>query len=57
MRRLMASVDLIKAKHSGRPITEKTLAGVAGHLWGLNIGFVEPTAEASCNEREQAKVA
>jgi type II secretory pathway predicted ATPase ExeA len=57
MRRLMASIDLIKAKHAGRPITEKTLSGVAAYLWGLNIGFVEPTAEASCNEREQAKVA
>jgi len=35
MRRLMRSVDLLKAKHAGKRITERTVAGVAGHLWGM----------------------
>ena len=37
MRRLMRALDLLKAKHAGRRITEKTIAGVAGHLWGMTI--------------------
>ena len=37
MRRLMRAIDLLKAKHSGRRITERTIAGVAGHLWGMRI--------------------
>jgi len=37
MRRLMRSVDLLKAKHAGKRVTEKTVAGVAGHLWGMNL--------------------
>ncbi len=40
MRRLMASVTLIQTKHTGRAITEKTIAGVASSLWGMNIGGV-----------------
>jgi DNA transposition AAA+ family ATPase len=36
MRRLMRMIDLMKLKHSGKPVTEKTLQGVAAHLWGLN---------------------
>jgi DNA transposition AAA+ family ATPase len=35
MRRLMRALDLLKAKHAGKRITEKTIAGVAGHLWGM----------------------
>jgi DNA transposition AAA+ family ATPase len=35
MRRLMRSLDLLKARHAGKRITEKTLTGVAGHLWGM----------------------
>jgi len=38
MRRLMRAVDLLKAKHAGKRVTERTIAGVAGHLWGLRIG-------------------
>jgi len=37
MRRLMRSIDLLKAKHQGKPIGEKTIAGVGGMLWGMNI--------------------
>jgi len=37
MRRLMRSLDLLKAKHSGKPISEKTIEGVAGHLWGMTL--------------------
>lgn len=37
MRRLMRSLDLLKAKHGGRRVTEKTIAGVAGYLWGMQI--------------------
>ena len=36
MRRLMRSLDLLKVKHSGKHVGEKTIAGVAGHLWGMN---------------------
>jgi DNA transposition AAA+ family ATPase len=37
MRRLMRSLDLLKAKHQGKRISEKTICGVAGMLWGLNM--------------------
>ena len=37
MRRLLAAVELLKAKHQGKRISEKTIAGVAGHLWGMSI--------------------
>jgi hypothetical protein len=37
MRRLMRSLDLLKAKHAGKHISEKTIAGVAGHLWGMAL--------------------
>lgn len=40
MRRLMASVDLAMSKHAGKPITVKTVAGLAEHLWGLSLGGV-----------------
>jgi len=38
MRRLMASVGLIQAKHAGKPVTEKTIVGVADALWGMSLG-------------------
>jgi DNA transposition AAA+ family ATPase len=38
MRRLMRSLALLKAKHDGKRVTEKTLVGVAGHLWGAGMG-------------------
>lgn len=38
MRRLMRSLDLLKAKHAGKRVTEKTIEGVAGHLWGVTVG-------------------
>jgi DNA transposition AAA+ family ATPase len=44
MRRLMRSVALLKAKHQGKRIGEKTIAGVAGHLWGMNVVVCESTA-------------
>jgi hypothetical protein len=37
MRRLMRSLELLKAKHEGKRVTEKTVAGVAGHLWGMGM--------------------
>lgn len=37
MRRLMRAIDLLRAKHSGKRITEKTIAGVASHLWGMSV--------------------
>jgi hypothetical protein len=37
MRRLMRSLDLLKSKHAGKRITERTVAGVAGHLWGTGV--------------------
>jgi DNA transposition AAA+ family ATPase len=40
MRRLMGITDLLAAKHAGKAVTEKTLAGVAGHLWGIDWGKV-----------------
>jgi type II secretory pathway predicted ATPase ExeA len=40
MRRLMGVTDLLRAKHAGKAVTEKTLAGVAGHLWGIDWGKV-----------------
>ena len=33
MRRLMRAIALVKAKHAGKRITERTMAGVASHLW------------------------
>lgn len=41
MRRLMRSLDLLRAKHQGKPVTEKTIAQVAGMLWGMSIGGAE----------------
>jgi DNA transposition AAA+ family ATPase len=41
MRRLMRSLDLLKAKHQGKRISEKTIAGVAGMLWGMQITTME----------------
>jgi DNA polymerase III gamma/tau subunit len=38
MRRLMASVDMIRAAHAGRTVKAKTITGVAEHLWGMAIG-------------------
>jgi DNA transposition AAA+ family ATPase len=38
MRRLMRSLDLLKAKHADKRLTEKTIAGVGGMLWGMNVG-------------------
>ena len=38
MRRLMRSIDLLKAKHAGKRVTEKTLSGVGSMLWGMNLG-------------------
>ncbi len=38
MRRLMRSLELLKAKHANKPVSEKTLTGVAAHLWGMNLG-------------------
>ena len=37
MRRLMRALDLLKARHAGKRITAKTIAGVASHLWGISL--------------------
>jgi len=37
MRRLMRAIGLLKAKHGGKPVTEKTVTGVAAHLWGVGL--------------------
>jgi len=37
MRRLLRAVDLLKAKHAGKRVTEKTVESVAGFLWGMKI--------------------
>ncbi|MEN6601641.1 MAG: AAA family ATPase [Bryobacteraceae bacterium] len=37
MRRLMATIDLLRARHQGKRVTVKTIEGVAGHLWGMRI--------------------
>jgi len=37
MRRLMAVTDLLVTKHGGKPVTEKTIEGVASNLWGLTL--------------------
>ncbi len=37
MRRLMKSIDLLRSRHGGKKITDRTIAGVAGHLWGLSV--------------------
>jgi DNA transposition AAA+ family ATPase len=37
IRRLMRSIDLLKSRHAGKRVSETTVAGVAGHLWGLNL--------------------
>ncbi len=47
MRRLMRSLDLLKSKHAGKRITERTIAGVAGSLWGMNFVAGRP---AACTE-------
>ncbi len=44
MRRLMASVDLVVAKHAGKAITTKTIAQIAASLWGMSLGNVEVAA-------------
>jgi DNA transposition AAA+ family ATPase len=41
MRRLMRSLDLLKAKHHGKRISEKTIAGVASMLWGMAVTTTE----------------
>lgn len=37
MRRLMAIADLLVTKHAGKPVTERTVIGVAQSLWGLEL--------------------
>lgn len=34
MRRLMRAIDLLRAKHQGKPITERTIEQMSGYLWG-----------------------
>ncbi len=41
MRRLMRSLELLTAKHQGKKVTERTIAGVAGHLWGMQLAAGE----------------
>ena len=37
IRRLMQAVELLRTKHTGKRVTEQTVAGLAGNLWGLNM--------------------
>lgn len=37
IRRLMQAADLLKAKHAGKRVTERTIVGLAANLWGMNI--------------------
>jgi DNA transposition AAA+ family ATPase len=37
MRRLMRAIDLLKSKHQGKRVTEKTITGIAGYLWGVTL--------------------
>lgn len=37
MRRLMAITDLLVTKHAGKPVTERTIVGLAQNLWGLEL--------------------
>jgi DNA transposition AAA+ family ATPase len=44
MRRLMRSLELIKARHSGKRVTEKTVEGVAAMLWGMQVRGIAEVA-------------
>jgi len=44
IRRLMQAIDLLKAKHAGKRITERTIVSLAGSLWGMNIATEAQTA-------------
>ncbi len=44
MRRLMAAIDLLIAKHSGKRVTERTIEGVASNLWGMQT--IDPRRRA-----------
>ena|GEM_PF-2617169 len=44
MRRLMAVADLLVAKHAGKPVTERTVVGVAQNLWGMSLQGVTRAA-------------
>lgn len=35
MRRLLKSLEMLLAKHAGKPVTAKTIRGVASTLWGV----------------------
>lgn len=37
MRRLMAVTDLLVNKHAGKPVTVRTIEGVASQLWGMHL--------------------
>lgn len=52
MRRLMAISDLLASKHAGKAVTERTIAGIAKHLWGL--GFSLPKSNVSADARKGA---
>jgi len=41
MRRLVRSLDLLRVKHAGKRISEKTIAGVASMLWGMSVTTTE----------------
>jgi DNA transposition AAA+ family ATPase len=40
MRRLMRGIDLLRSKHQGKRVTEKTIATMASFLWGMNLPCV-----------------
>ena len=43
MRRLMGAIDLLRSKHHGKAITEKTIASMSGFLWGMNMPLAPPS--------------
>ncbi|MCX7015289.1 MAG: hypothetical protein NTW86_22500, partial [Candidatus Sumerlaeota bacterium] len=45
MRRLMSSIDLIRSKHAGRRVTEKTVMMMASHLWGVQTRSTRSSSE------------
>lgn len=42
MRYLLESLDMLKARHEGRRVQEKTIIGIAGRLWGLQVKEARP---------------
>ena len=57
MRWLIESIDLLLARHKGKSIGERTIAGVCGRLMGIKIPAARglPPAAASGAKTEAAE--